>query len=313
MAEMGLPALESWMQAVIVHPSGIDQALGAAGIRRQLPPQRLAEVIRPSRSLTAAARLAVYQGMYLLRMEEALASDYPGLQRFLGERRFFELVREYVGSFPSRHYSLNRLGDHLPQHLAGARWPRAGFCHDLARLELAVSEVFDAEETAALSEATVAAIPAGAWEQACLRPVAAFRCLALRYPVVDYLDALKAGRPLPPGARRRSSWVVVFRRSYSIRRQSLSRAAFHLLADLAAGVPVGAAVQRALRRPGPRPTEDHLFRWFRGWLAEGIFHDVRLVLPAEPTTQGRAGTEVTRVREPGRRWASGPGRTRTFD
>jgi len=264
------------MQSVIVHPGGIEEALAATEARKQLSPESLEEVILPSRSLTAAARLGIYQGMYLLRMEEALATDYPGLKHFLGERRFLELVRGYLEAFPSRHYSLNRLGDHLPEYLAPLRGPGSGFCHDLARLELAVTEVFDAPETPPLAEAMVAAVPSEAWPQARLTPVAAFRCLALGYPVVDYLDALKADRPPRSGTRRRNTWVVVFRRSLAIRRQQLSRAAFQLLSDLAGGVPVGEAVMRALERPGPRPSQDQLFHWFRGFVSEGLFREVHL-------------------------------------
>jgi hypothetical protein len=276
MLELPLPALETWMQSVIVHPGGIEEALAAAEIPGRVPAKRLPEVILPSRRLAASARLGIYQGMYLLRMEEALATDYPGLRHFLGPRRFFELVRGYVQVFPSRHYSLNRLGDHLPTYLATAPVPRAGFCRDLARLELAVTEVFDAEETPPLGESTVAAIPPPAWETARLQPVAAFRLLALGYPAVAYLDALKLDGPDRPSTRRRHTWVVVFRRGFATYRQELSRTAFQVLADLASGVPVGEAVARALSRPGRRPAEDELFRWFRAWIAEGMFGDVRL-------------------------------------
>ena len=42
----------------------------------------------PSQTLTSAERLDIYRDMYLLRMEEALAIDYPGLKHFLGEEEF---------------------------------------------------------------------------------------------------------------------------------------------------------------------------------------------------------------------------------
>src|SRR5207245_9329882 len=130
----------------------------------QLPPERLPEVVLPSRSLAPSERVGIYQGMYLLRMEEALESDYPALKRFLGPRGFRALVRDYVASFPSRSYTLNRLGDHLPAFVLTAIGRRhRGFCHDLARLELAMTEVFDAVETPTLSAEAVAAVRAEAW------------------------------------------------------------------------------------------------------------------------------------------------------
>ena len=83
--------------------------------------------------------------------EEALATDYPALKHFLGDDGFLALVRGYVEAHPSRSYSLNRLGDRLPDYVSQAPGlRRRAFCHDLARLELALSEVFDAPRSAVL-------------------------------------------------------------------------------------------------------------------------------------------------------------------
>src|SRR5207248_8962330 len=105
----------------------IDQALASPRARAALKGTALEEVILPSRSLRPAERVAIYQGMYLLRMEEALVSDYPALKHLLGDQRFAALVRDYVAAFPSVSYTLNRLGDHFPEFVA--KWkgaPRPG-------------------------------------------------------------------------------------------------------------------------------------------------------------------------------------------
>ena len=77
-------------------------------------------MILPSRTLTPLERVGIYHGMYLLRMDDGLASDYPALQHFLGDDGFVDLVRGYVQAHPSRSYTLNRLGDHLPEYLKTA-------------------------------------------------------------------------------------------------------------------------------------------------------------------------------------------------
>ena len=93
--------------------------------------------------------LEIYHGMYLSRMEEALETDYEQLKSFLGPRAFRALVASYVQAYPSRSYSLNPLGRHLADYIEVApRVRRRGFCGDLARLEWAMAEVFDATETA---------------------------------------------------------------------------------------------------------------------------------------------------------------------
>jgi len=83
---MRLPSLQRWMQAVVVHPGTTEEALRSAGAARHLKPAEIESVLLPSKTLTAAQRIAIYQEMYPLRMRDALASDYPGLEHFLGER-----------------------------------------------------------------------------------------------------------------------------------------------------------------------------------------------------------------------------------
>jgi hypothetical protein len=273
-----LDRLQRWMQAVVVDPGTQDEAVRARAAAGEVPRERLAEVILPSRTLTAVERVGIYHGMYLLRMEEALATDYPGLKHLLGDRAFFALVRAYVQEYPSRHYSLNRLGDHLPEYLLRAPGlTRPAFCHDLARLELALSRVFDLPQTPPLTPDAIEAVPPQAWENARLVPVAALALLAFRYPVGGYLDSVsdEQGHAHPP-RRREDTWAVVYRRDYSVFRQDLGRGAHHLLSELLAGRTVGEAVASALRLRGrARPTEHDLFRFFREWTAGGLFQAVR--------------------------------------
>jgi hypothetical protein len=280
------------MQEVVVHVGSIDEALASKGARAQVPPEKLGEVILPSRTLSPAERVEIYQGMYPLRMEEALGIDYPALQRLLGPRGFRSLVRDYVGSFPSRSYTLNRLGDHLPAFILEAPGLRhRGFCHDLARLELALTEVFDEVETPSLSAEAVAAVPAEEWPAARLRPIAALRLLAVRYPVNAYVESIREDRaPRHPRLLRKDGWIAVYRRDYGVHRLELSRAAYGLLSELVAGRPLGEAVTAAARRRGPsaaRPAQ--LYRWFREWMKGGMFRAI------EPGGEARLLSPSTRT------------------
>jgi len=272
--EVGLDRLQRWMQAVIVHPGLVEDALAAAA--DEVPAQRLGEVILPSRTLTPAERLDVYHGMYLLRMEEALASDYPALKHFLGDEGFFDLVRDYVQVHPSRSFSLNPLGYRLPEFVKTASGlERPDFCYELAQLELAVAQAFDGPETARLGEAAIAAVPPEAWEAARLAPVATFRLLSFRYPVNDYLQTVLDDDHDHPKARLKDQWIAVYRRDYVVYRLDLTRAAHDLLAALVSGRPLGNAIGEALKTGGKRaPSEHELFRWFRQWVSVGVFQSV---------------------------------------
>ena len=157
--------------------------------------------------------------------------------------------------------------------MATARVRRPAFCRDLARLEWAVSEVFDAPETPPLTEADLAAVAPGEWERARLVPVAALRLVVLEHDAGAHLDALREGRRRPP-VRRRRSRVVVYRRSYAVFRREQTAAAFALLEDLVSGLTVGSALARALERRGARLGPDEAFRLFRDWAAMGLFRAV---------------------------------------
>jgi hypothetical protein len=269
-----LDALQRWMQAVVVHPGDIEAAL-AGPASAELPASRVGDVIRPTDALAPGERVAIYHGMYLLRMEEALASDYGALKHFLGDAAFARLVRDYVQVFPSRSHSLNRLGDHMVEFVANAPdLARRGFCHDLARLENAIAQVFDAEEEPSLDEAAIAAVPPEAWEHARLEPVAAFRLLAFRYPVNAYLQTVRDDDHDHPKARLRDEWVAVYRRDFQMTRLPLRRDGHALLSDLVGGVPLGAALEAAMKR-NRRLSAETLSGWFRAWVAGGMFARIR--------------------------------------
>ena len=271
----GLDRLQRWMQAVVVHPGSVEEAVLSAEAAREIPGESLGEVVRPSHSMSPAERVGVYHGMYLMRMEEALAADYPVIRYHLGDHQFGHLARAYVGRYPSRSYTLNRLGDHLPQFFIDEpEWPQAAFLHDLARLELALTEVFDEQESPVLDGAALEAVPPDAWEHARLRPIAALRLSAFRHAVVPHLLAYHEDRP-SPNPRRRAAWVAVYRRRYSVLRLELSRAQYELLQALADGSTLGDALSDAAARQESARQQQQIFRWFRTWIAEGLFSAIK--------------------------------------
>jgi len=265
-----LARLQHWMQEVVAHPGTVEEAIESDGAEKKIPSERLSEVVLPSHSMTSAERVGVYHGMYLMRMEEALETDYPVIRYHVGDHQFSHLVREYVDRYPSTSYTLNRLGDHLPQFfLHEPQWPQAEFLHDLARLELAMTEVFDEEESPILGAEELEAIPPDEWEETQLRPISAFRLLAFKHAVVPNLVAYHKDRP-SPSPRRRASWVALYRRDYSVLRLELSRAEYDLLSAIVDGAPLGEALTTAAASKSPRQ-QAKVFRWFRTWISEGLF------------------------------------------
>jgi hypothetical protein len=271
LAAPGLDRVQRWMQALIQDQGTCEEAVASERAQAEIPSELARTVVLPSKTLSAFERLDIYRGMYLLRMEEALSSDYPALKHCLGDEEFLRMVARYVEVYPSRSYTLNRLGDHFPEFVATlADLPRKDFCHALARLEFALTGVFDAGETPPMTPEAVRAVPQEAWETARLKPIEAFQLLEFDYPVVDEEN------PAPRLAPKKT-WVVAYRRNYQVHRLDLTEAAHALLSALAAGETVGDSIVSVLTRKWrPAVKEKQLFEWFRDWMAEGLFQAVEV-------------------------------------
>jgi len=263
------------MQAVIEQPGAVDDAVASPDASALLDPADVERVVRPSATLTAVERVGVYQGMYLLRMVEALQNDYPAVAHFLGDEAFEELVTRYCKAHPSASYTLNRLGDRFPEFISESRGlRRRAFLSDLARLELAVTQVFDAPETPPLTAEAIAAVREEDWAGAVLQPIAALRALSFGYPVNAYLQSVKDDDHDHPATARKASRVIVWRKSYEVWRLDIAEKPFALLQALVRGEPFGKAVTRAakgLEGAGAEP----IYRWLRDWVAEGMFAGIR--------------------------------------
>jgi len=277
----GLEKIQRWMQACILNQGTAEEAIASDAARAAIPADQARELVLPSKTLSALERLDIYRDMYLLRMEEALSIDYPSLKHLLGDDEFMRLVARYVEVYPSRSYTLNRLGDHLGEFMETLDdLPRKDFCLELAQLEYALTTVFDAPETPSMTPEQVKAVPPDAWERARLKPVEAFRLLEFNYPVSRYVGAVDEENPFPRIARKKT-WLVAYRTNYGLHRMDLTQPAFQLLSLLAAGKTMGEAIESVmLRKWRPAVKEAHLFEWFRDWMAEGFFQSVELGAPA---------------------------------
>src|SRR5690348_5561133 len=170
--DVNLARIQRWMQACILNQGTCEEAIQSTPAQAEIPAEQARTLVKPSATLTPLERLDIYRGMYLLRMEEALEIDYPALAHFLGKDEFFRLVARYSDAYPSRSYTLNRLGDRLPEFVGTLTdIPKPDFCRDLARLEYGLTQVFDEEETPRLAEEAIQAVPQDAWENARLKPV----------------------------------------------------------------------------------------------------------------------------------------------
>ena len=288
-----LDVVQRWFQAVITHPDGVEGGAGSEEAQRLIRLNRgeLEAVIGRSRNLTAAERLGIYANAYYARLLECLGAYFPILQKTLSEEVFTGFAFEYLQHYPSKSYTLDRLGESFARFLEetrpepeegeipGASWP--DFLIDLAILEWNVNQVFDGpgvEGQSLLTAEALQSFPAGRFAEARLIPVPCLRLLSFRFSVNAYYTAARrAGEdeevPYPAPAPEH---VALTRRDFVVRRYSLAPAQHALLEKVLAGAPVGEAIQAAAEASDldDDALAVELRTWFRFWVAEGFFQSI---------------------------------------
>ena len=288
-APRSLDVVQRWFQAVVTHPEGIEGGAASAEAQRLIHLKRgeLEAVIRRSRNLTAAERLSIYANAYYARLLECLASYFPVLQRALGEEVFESFAFEYLQRYPSKSYTLDRLGESFARFLAETRpeepaelgWP--DFLVDLALLEWNVTRVFDGpgvEHQPLLTPEALQSIPPERFGEARLAPVPCLRLLQFRFPVNAYFTAMRQAAEgedlaVPEPAPER---VALSRRDFVVRRFALTAAQHALLEKVVAGATVGEAIAAAAAASDldDDALASELRSWFQLWAAEGFFLSV---------------------------------------
>ena len=247
--------------------------------------------VKPNARLTSFERLEIYNVQYWLRVMASLTEDFPGLEAVLGRTRFEDLARAYLAECPSRSFTLRNLGSRLEPWLRanpGRIEPLGELALDMVRLEWAHLEAFDQAHLPVLGPGDLDRLDAAA--RLFLQPH--LRLLHLGYPVDDLLVEVRAegragdtpGNSAVAARRRRvvrraaartreEVFLAVHRHQDTVYYKRLAPEAWRLLQALAAGAPLGDAIEAGFAGSdlpeADRP--DFLREAFRTWARFGWF------------------------------------------
>lgn len=142
--------------------------------------------------------LGIYRDAYALRLIEVIGNDHEVLRPYLGEPQFEAMARAYIASCPSHHPNARWFSHRLPEFLrATAPYAEQPLLADLAALERALSDAFDAADAPVLSMADLATVQAELWGRLCFVPHPSVSRLDLGTNATAVWSALKAGEQPP--------------------------------------------------------------------------------------------------------------------
>jgi Putative DNA-binding domain len=285
--EMDLASLQREMAAAVMQPLTKDENMRETAPDGRPMDEVAASFIAPNSRLTSFERLEIYNRQYWYRILGALAEDFPALRALIGAQHFEALSIAYLTEHPSRSFTLRNLGSKLPQWLT-AHPEHTGRRHrlavDLARMEWAFVEAFDAPERDPLTQRQIAALQGDS--KLTLQPC--LQLVALSYPADDLVLELhqrekrqtsEAGvaheddsaAATIPSLRLRPTWLAVHRVDLSVYYRRIEREEFQTLVALRDGSPLGEALEAGFvsSRIPERKRPDRVQQWFGSWAELG--------------------------------------------
>ena len=266
---MSLAETQRRLRELLAAPSGVLATLAS-------PEERAAceGLVRGARGVGGLARLEVYANAYFARIRDVAAECLPSSAASLGEALFDDLVTAYLLSHPPHHFSIRRVCDALPAFLASEAGGlpfrrRAPALADLAALECARLDAFDAADSPVVGREALAVLAPERWHGLRLRFVPSLRLLQLAWPVEKLWAAHERGEPAP-GIEPLAHATCVWRRDEQVLHRSLDALEGTCLGAAHAGEGFGALCERVALAQGEDDAPALAAGMLAGWLDAGM-------------------------------------------
>ncbi len=218
------------------------------------------------------AGLAVYRHAYRARLEAALRDNYLVLHRALGDTAFERLAAAYLERHPSGTRSIRWFGAGLADFMQDwTELPHPALA-DLARMDWALRDAFDAPDAEPLRAEDLAGLGA----QTRLRLHPSVRLVPLQWAVEPAWRALRlaiseeAEEAELPAPEPQSHVLLAWRQGLEVRWRSLASLEAALLVALAQGADFAALGERAAALVGEANAPQALVAALQTWLADDL-------------------------------------------
>lgn len=232
---MSTPTLaetQALLWKLITAPEGVAKGLDDLGAAERRVAHSL---VRPRSPLSAVERWDIYANMYFYRLRDCLKDDFAAVAGVIGDADFHNLITDYLLAHPPRHFSLRYAGERLPdflqEHELSRRRP---FLADLARLEYAIVDSFDAADVVALTPDELQNVQAEEWPGLHLLLSPSARLLQLEWPAGEIWEDAKQGRE-PEAIAAQPTHIRVWRKQLRVFHKIIDPSEAVALAELERG------------------------------------------------------------------------------
>ena len=222
-----LSDLQHWFLTVMTAAGGVEHGMDLAQQRYGRPAQ---QVVQQAQGADAQRRMRIYSEGYVLRLLECLQTDYPVLQKVMGDALFIFFAKAYIWQQPSKSPTLYDLGAGFSAFLqrsqggATAAIAEMRLPLELARLERARSEAVRAPGL----ERQAPHSPIGVFDwmigpELRIGIPACLRLLQLSLPLLEFWHSASHGDDIAPAPAAADSYLAVSRVGYRVTMLALEQ------------------------------------------------------------------------------------------
>ncbi|MGY3443960.1 MULTISPECIES: HvfC/BufC family peptide modification chaperone [unclassified Bradyrhizobium] len=231
----------------------------------------LSEILDSPRE-TRETLLGVYRYAYDSRLIEAMRNDHELLHRFLGDEMFDDMGHAYVKARPSEHPNLRWFSQGLPDFLKSTE----PYCShpvltELAALEKALNDAFDAGDDAVLALESMACFAPEIWNDLVFRPHPSATRIDLSTNAAAIWMALKNDET-PPEAETLAepARLLIWRQDTTPMFRELPAEEAMMWDEASGGIPFGVLCEMLATYDDPDNAAARGAGYLHGWITAGL-------------------------------------------
>jgi hypothetical protein len=214
----------------------------------------------------------VYRHAYGSRLVEAMRNDHQLLHLYLGDETFDNMGHAYVEARPSEHPNLRWFSQGLPGFLKSAE----PYCNhpvlsDLAALEKALNDAFDAPEAPVLALSDMAGFAPELWNDLVFQPHPSSSRLNLPTNAAAIWLALKNDETPPDATTQEDlSRLLIWRQDTTPMFRELPTEEAMMWDEAANGIPFGVLCSMLATYDDPDGAAARGAGYLHGWVTAGL-------------------------------------------
>ena len=222
------------------------------------------------------ALFGVYRHAYGSRLMEAVRNDHELLRIYLGDEMFDEMGYAYVAANPSQHPNLRWFSRALPAFLKeAAPYSKYPVLSDLAALERALNDAFDAQDAPALAVADMAGLAPEIWHDLKFKIHPSTIRLDLATNASAVWRALKNDETPPDAVNLEEPCrLLIWRQDVIPLFRELSAEEAVIWNEAAGGIPFGVLCSMLATDDDPEGAAARGAGYLHGWITAGLLTGV---------------------------------------